>query len=46
MIGDGDGLGEIRTKELYKAYERLGVPSENVTVLDDPCVHSLECCLV
>jgi LmbE family N-acetylglucosaminyl deacetylase len=38
MVGNGDGLGEVRTEELFKAYERLGVPAENVTVLDDPYV--------
>ena len=38
MIGDGDGLGRVREEELYRAYERLGVPAENVTVLDDPSV--------
>jgi LmbE family N-acetylglucosaminyl deacetylase len=38
MIGNGDGLGQVREEELYKAYERLGVPPENVTVLNDPYV--------
>jgi len=38
MIGNGDGLGRVREEELYRAYERLGVPAENVTVLDDPYV--------
>jgi LmbE family N-acetylglucosaminyl deacetylase len=38
MIGNGDGLGEVREKELYRAYERLGVPAEKVTILDDPYV--------
>jgi N-acetylglucosaminylphosphatidylinositol deacetylase len=33
-----DGLGRVREEELYKAYERLGVPPENVTVLNDPYV--------
>jgi LmbE family N-acetylglucosaminyl deacetylase len=38
MVGNGDGLGRVREQELYRAYERLGVPAENVTVLDDPYV--------
>jgi LmbE family N-acetylglucosaminyl deacetylase len=38
MIGNGDGLGHVREEELYRAYERLGVSPENVTVLDDPYV--------
>jgi LmbE family N-acetylglucosaminyl deacetylase len=38
MIGNGDGLGRVREEELYRAYERLGVPAENVTILDDPYV--------
>jgi LmbE family N-acetylglucosaminyl deacetylase len=38
MVGDGDGLGQVREEELYRAYERLGVPPENVIILDDPYV--------
>jgi len=35
MVGNGDGLGQVREEELYRAYERLGVSPENVTVLND-----------
>jgi LmbE family N-acetylglucosaminyl deacetylase len=38
MVGNGDELGQVREEELYRAYGRLGVPPENVTVLDDPYV--------
>ena len=38
MLGNGDGLGEVREKELYRAFNRLGVPAEHVTVLNDPYV--------
>ena len=34
-IGNFNGLGAIRREELYKATSSLGIPSKNVTVLDD-----------
>ncbi|KAE8244339.1 hypothetical protein A4X13_0g6664 [Tilletia indica] len=34
--GNADGLGETRKIELLEAYSRLGVPSSQVTLIDDP----------
>jgi len=30
----------VREEELFKSYEYLGIPSDRVTVLDDPYVSS------
>ncbi|WVO13071.1 hypothetical protein L204_100681 [Cryptococcus depauperatus] len=34
--GDSDGFGQVRKQELVASYEILGVPSENVQIVDDP----------
>ena len=34
--GNFDGLGEIRTKEMIKASQILGVPPSNVLTLNHP----------
>lgn len=31
-------MGNVRTEELYRAYERLGVLAQRVTLIDDPSV--------
>jgi N-acetylglucosaminylphosphatidylinositol deacetylase len=42
MIGDADGLGEVRKKELIKSALHLGLRSESdVMVIEDPYVSSL-----
>ncbi|KAK0530061.1 N-acetylglucosaminyl-phosphatidylinositol de-N-acetylase [Tilletia horrida] len=34
--GNADGLGDVRKSELVQAYQSLGVPSTQVTLIDDP----------
>jgi hypothetical protein len=35
FTGDQAGLGDARRQELVKSYGQLGVPAENVQIVDD-----------
>ncbi|KAL7424978.1 N-acetylglucosaminyl-phosphatidylinositol de-N-acetylase [Cryptotrichosporon argae] len=36
--GNGDGLGEVRQKELYASYGVLGLWPDDITLVEHPCV--------